>query len=61
MANCPADVPWQRVVNGEGKISLPPSKGGDHQRELLEGEGIIFNPKDRIDMKVFRWTGPDSS
>jgi methylated-DNA-protein-cysteine methyltransferase-like protein len=61
MANCPADVPWQRVVNGEGKISLPPSKGGDQQRELLEAEGISFNPKDRIDLKVFRWTGPVSS
>ncbi len=61
MANCPADVPWQRVVNGEGKISLPPSKGGAQQRELLEAEGINFNPKDRIDLKVFRWTGPDSS
>ena len=61
MANCPENVPWHRVVNGEGKISLPPSKGGTRQRELLEGEGIIFDTKDRIALKVFRWSGPDSN
>jgi methylated-DNA-protein-cysteine methyltransferase-like protein len=61
MANCPPDVPWQRVVNGEGKISLPPSRGGTQQRELLEEEGIVFDAKDRINLKVFRWSGPVQS
>ncbi|NMC14411.1 MAG: cysteine methyltransferase [Chloroflexi bacterium] len=59
MANCPEDVPWQRVVNSQGKISLPAnSKGYSHQKKLLEDEGIIFNNQDVIDLKRFGWNGP---
>lgn len=58
MAACPADVPWQRVINSQGKISLRQGGGGELQRELLENEGIVFNEKDRIDLKVYLWNGP---
>src|SRR5512142_1321927 len=34
MAACPDDVPWQRVINSQGKISVRP--GAERQRELLE-------------------------
>ena len=54
MAACPDDVPWQRVVNAQGKISLRPNS---RQRELLEAEGIEFDDRDRIDLKRFRWSG----
>lgn len=58
MAACPEDVPWQRVVNSQGKISL--RKGGGHlrQRELLEAEGVIFDQKERIDLDRYGWSGP---
>lgn len=58
MAACPADVPWQRVINSQGKISL--RKGGDQneQRERLEQEGVVFDPHNRVDLKVYRWAGP---
>jgi methylated-DNA-protein-cysteine methyltransferase-like protein len=48
-------VPWHRVINSQGKISLP-KNGGHHerQRRLLEGEGIVFL-KDRIDLKRYEW------
>lgn len=59
MANCPENVPWQRVVNSEGKISLPPANGGAQQKELLEGEGILFDERNRINLKIYRWAGPD--
>ncbi len=59
MANCPENVPWQRVVNSEGKISLPPANGGTQQKELLEGEGILFDERNRINLKIYRWAGPD--
>jgi len=59
MAACPADVPWQRVINSQGKISLPPGQGADHQRQLLEAEGIEFDERGRIDLTRFRWTGPE--
>ncbi len=56
MAECPADVPWQRVINSEGKIS--PRPGAEHQRQLLEAEGVDFDAKGRVDLKRFGWPGP---
>ncbi len=53
----PMKVPWQRVVNSQGKISLP----GSDQRRLLEAEGVEFDEKDRIDLKRFGWSGPDEA
>jgi methylated-DNA-protein-cysteine methyltransferase related protein len=58
MASCPADVPWQRVVNSEGKISLR-GGGENKQRELLEEEGVHFDDRERIDLKIYTWPGPD--
>lgn len=52
MAACPDDVPWQRVINSQGKISLRP--GAERQRALLEEEGIEF-VKDKIDLKKYGW------
>ncbi len=51
-------VPWQRIVNREGKISQP-GAGGVIQRMRLEAEGIVFDKRGRIDMKRFGWPGPD--
>ena len=59
MANCPDDVPWQRVINSQGKISERP--GAERQRVLLEEEGVVFNEKDRVDMKRFGWKGLDDT
>ena len=40
---CPRDVPWHRVVNAQGRISLPAgSKAHRTQRRLLEEEGVVF-------------------
>ena len=55
MAACPDDVPWQRVINSQGKISERP--GAERQRELLEEEGVEFT-KDRVDFKKYGWKGP---
>ncbi len=52
-------VPWQRVVNSRGAISL---RGGSdselEQRVILEKEGIPFNDSGRIDLARYRWKGP---
>jgi len=53
MAKCPEDVPWQRVINSKGEISLRP--GAEHQRQLLAEEGIAFNERGKIDLKIFGW------
>jgi methylated-DNA-protein-cysteine methyltransferase-like protein len=52
MAACPDDVPWQRVINSQGKISERP--GAERQRTLLEEEGVVF-VKDKVDMKKYGW------
>jgi methylated-DNA-protein-cysteine methyltransferase-like protein len=52
------DVPWHRVVNSRGMISVR-SHGREcsAQRQLLEGEGVEFGPSGKIDMKVYGWEG----
>jgi methylated-DNA-protein-cysteine methyltransferase-like protein len=60
MAGCPSDVPWQRVLNAQGKVSLRPSSGGDQQRRLLEEEGIVFDEKERVDLSIYGWEGPSN-
>jgi methylated-DNA-protein-cysteine methyltransferase related protein len=58
MAGCPSDVPWQRVINSQGKISLRKGGGYEEQRRLLEEEGVTFDERERIDLKKYRWQGP---
>lgn len=57
MSACPPGVPWQRVLNAKGEISLK----GDAQRRLLEAEGVIFDAKGRVDLKRYGWQGPDEA
>ncbi len=47
-------LPWHRVINSRGAISLT---GRDYelQRGLLEREGIEFGLGDRIDLERFLW------
>ena len=53
MAECPGNVPWQRVINSEGKIS--PRPGAELQRQLLEAEGVVFDARGRVDLEKFAW------
>lgn len=60
MAACPDDVPWQRVVNAQGKVSPRADHwGSEMQRLRLIEEGIEFDADFRIDMTRVRWPGPD--
>ncbi len=52
------DLPWHRVINSRGKISLKPSQGYELQKALLESEGILFSPQDTIDLRIYLWKGP---
>jgi methylated-DNA-protein-cysteine methyltransferase related protein len=54
--NC--NVPWQRVINVEGRISPHGyGFGTNMQRVLLEEEGIVFKLTGEIDMEKFGWDG----
>ena len=50
-------VPWQRVVNAAGRISLPSPQGAAEQRRLLEAEGVVFSSTGHIDLRRFGWEG----
>ena len=50
------DVPWQRVINAKGEISMHGGGQGSFiQKILLEEEGIEFDLHGRIDLARFRW------
>lgn len=58
MAALPAghDLPWQRVINSQGKVSPRAAGDGDLiQRQLLEGEGVLFDPQARVDLRRYGW------
>jgi methylated-DNA-protein-cysteine methyltransferase-like protein len=60
MAASPDDVPWQRVINAQGKISpRGDSWGTEVQRLRLEEEGVHLDALHKIDFKQYRWAGPD--
>ena len=54
LSRCPPDVPWHRVVNAAGALSVersglcPPG----FQRALLEAEGVPFDGKGRVRLAV---------
>jgi methylated-DNA-protein-cysteine methyltransferase-like protein len=50
-------VPWQRVINARGGISLGRAYPGGElvQRRLLEAEGVEFDPNGRVPLDRFRW------
>ena len=52
-------LPWHRVVNREGKISLPRGGGYELQQELLEEEGVFLSANGRIDLKKHLWLAAD--
>lgn len=52
-------LPWHRVINSKGTISLKPGRGFERQKELLLEEGIVFDDKDRIDLDRFLWEPED--
>jgi methylated-DNA-protein-cysteine methyltransferase-like protein len=48
-------LPWHRVINSKGTISLKPGKGYERQKAMLEKEGIVFDEKERIDLDRYLW------
>ena len=51
-------LPWHRVVNAQGRSSLPDPRSR-RQRELLRAEGVVWHG-DRIDLERLGWR-PDAT
>jgi len=49
------NLPWHRVINSRGKISLPHNGGYEMQKELLETEGVVFDKNDKINFDRYLW------
>lgn len=59
-------LPWHRIINREGRISLKPMFGYERQKELLEAEGVVFDDSaggntddETVDLERFLWR-PDA-
>ncbi len=51
-------IPWQRVINSQGKISLRiDGIENNLQQQLLEAEGVTFDEKGKTDLQQFGWEG----
>lgn len=52
------DVPWQRVINSQGRISTSCREhSAELQRTLLEAEGVEFDEHGYVDWERFGWAG----
>jgi methylated-DNA-protein-cysteine methyltransferase-like protein len=50
-----ARLPWHRVINSRGTISLRRGAGFEEQRKKLLAEGVVVSPRGRVDLGRFRW------
>jgi len=48
------DLPWQRVINASGKITIKDNNYAKLQRSLLEQEGIEFSVSGVVDLEEYR-------
>ena len=51
-----SSIPWHRVINAQGKISLAVgSRGHQLQRQRLEAEGVKFSLSGKVSLQLHRW------
>ena len=51
-----SEVPWHRVINARGEVSLRSLPGWERvQRQLLEQEGVHFDARGRVALARYRW------
>jgi len=57
MSVAPDGVPWHRVINHEGRLSIGRRSIllQELQRDLLQSEGITFISEDRVALERHRW------
>lgn len=49
-------LPWQRVLNSQGRISFSPkTKEYKEQKRLLEKEGVVFLDRSKLSLEDYQW------
>lgn len=52
------DVPWQRVINSEGRVSIRSMRHDvEEQQRRLEAENVQFDERGYVDWNRFGWAG----
>lgn len=49
------NLPWHRVINAKGEISLKRFDGFIVQRDLLVLEGVEVSDEGKINLRLFQW------
>ncbi|GGM09753.1 MGMT family protein [Deinococcus aerophilus] len=49
------ELPWQRVINAQGRVSTHKLGFGDLQERLLTAEGVVFDASGRCDLGTRQW------
>lgn len=47
-------LPWHRVINSKGTISLP-GAGFDEQKTRLAAEGVAVDERGAVDLDEYQW------
>jgi methylated-DNA-protein-cysteine methyltransferase related protein len=56
------DVPWWRIVNRSGRLTIPADHGlRALQRTLLERERVRFTAAGEVDLERHHWRGPGTA
>lgn len=53
------ELPWQRVINAQGRVSTHKLGFGDLQERLLMAEGVPFDASGRCDLAARQWWPED--
>ncbi|MBU3143858.1 MGMT family protein [Clostridium sp. CF012] len=53
-------LPWHRVINSKGEISIVDYESRNLQKELLESEGVAFTSHNTINLNEFQSHGHNS-
>jgi methylated-DNA-protein-cysteine methyltransferase-like protein len=48
-------LPWHRVINSRGGISLKRGRGFEEQKHLLLAEGVRVSRRGSVDLEEFQW------
>lgn len=49
------ELPWHRVINSQGGISLYEKESQLAQEELLQSEGVLFNSNGKVNLELCRY------
>ncbi|MFC1900966.1 MGMT family protein [Chloroflexota bacterium] len=49
------NLPWHRVINSKGTISIKSIEGKEYQKHLLEQEGVEVSDNYEVDIDKYLW------